>query len=87
VYGIDIDLTTIAAIWMGGVVLLVPLVGLVARFAVAPLLDSVARLRRAGSAPADAELSERFDRLELELARLAGAVQRLSERETAGYQN
>lgn len=65
--GIRIDLTVIAAIWMGGLVLLVPLTGLVARYAVVPLLESVGRLRRPRGVE---DLEARMDRIERRLEAL-----------------
>lgn len=79
---LNVDLTSIAAIWMGGSVLLVPLAGLTARFGIMPLLDSVARLRaagRAGEAP-----DTRLEALERRLAELARAVDRLAEESRRG---
>ena len=46
---IELDLTRIATIWMAGVILLVPLMGVVARFALTPLLDAAGRFRAAGA--------------------------------------
>lgn len=55
-----VDLTTIVAIWMAGSILLVLALALAARFALKPVLDSVARLREARVS----ELERRFTRLE-----------------------
>ncbi len=55
-----VDLTTIIAIWMAGSILLILTLALAARFALKPLLDSVARLREARVS----ELERRFTRLE-----------------------
>lgn len=54
------DLTTIVAIWMAGSILLILALALAARFALKPVLDSVARLREARVS----ELERRFTRLE-----------------------
>ena len=59
----NVDLTLLSAIWMGGSVLLVPLAGLTARFGIAPLLDSGARVRTAGRR-GGAALDTRFEALE-----------------------
>ncbi len=76
---LNVDLTLITAIWMGGSVLLVPLAGLTARFGLKPLLESVARVRAAGrEAQGGAEAQARFDALEARLAELAAAVERLA---------
>lgn len=75
---LNLDLTSIAAIWMGGSVLMVALAGLTARFGLVPLLDSVARLRAAGRAQAAAP-DARLEALERRLAELARAVDRAAE--------
>ncbi|HEV2734068.1 MAG TPA: hypothetical protein VGV85_04480 [Longimicrobiaceae bacterium] len=75
----NVDLTALAAIWMGGSVILVPLAGITARYGIRPLLDSVARLRAAG-APGESEALEgRFAALERGLDDLSRAVDRLAE--------
>ena len=56
----QVDLTTIVAIWMAGSILLIAALALAARFAVKPVLDSIARLREARVS----ELERRFTRLE-----------------------
>jgi peptidoglycan/LPS O-acetylase OafA/YrhL len=70
------ELTTALTVWIVAVVALVPLAGLTARFGLKPVLDSVARLRRAGSGR---EMDERFAGLEEQIRALAGAIDRLSE--------
>ncbi len=60
-----VDLTTIIAIWMAGSILLILTLALAARFALKPLLDSVARLREARVS----ELERRFTRLERSVER------------------
>ncbi len=62
----QVDLTTIVAIWMAGSILLVLALALAARFAVKPVLDSVARLREARVS----ELERRFTRLERRFERV-----------------
>ncbi len=75
----NVDLTLITAIWMGGSVLLVPLAGLTARYGLKPLLDSVARMRAADrSAGNEAELDVRFAAVERRLRDLAQSVDRLA---------
>lgn len=77
---IEFDIVTVVAIWMGGVILLVPLMALTARFGIAPLLDAVARLRAAGSGGAErgyGEMDERFATLEARVVALSRAVARL----------
>lgn len=65
----NLDLTSIAAIWMSGSVLMVALAGITARFGLVPLLDSVARLRAAGRGGGSAPDS-RLEALERRLAAL-----------------
>lgn len=67
------DATSVALAWIAGAVLIVPLTGLTARFGLRPLVDAVARLRRAGSEDAVAE------EMEERMAVLAAAVERLAE--------
>lgn len=81
----NVDLTALAAIWMGGSVLLVPLAGITARYGIRPLLDSVARMRAAGVARSETEALEgRFAALERGLDDLARAVDRLAEESRRG---
>lgn len=56
----QVDLVTIVAIWMAGSFLLIVALALAARFAVKPVLDSLARLRETRVS----ELERRFTRLE-----------------------
>lgn len=72
---IEFDITTIAAIWMVGVIVLVPLIGLMARFGLAPVIDAVGRMR-AGAGAGEAE-EERFRGLEARVAALTRTVERL----------
>ncbi|HEX2091768.1 MAG TPA: hypothetical protein VHG28_05165 [Longimicrobiaceae bacterium] len=76
---LNVDLTMIAAIWMGGCVLLVPLAGLTARFAFKPLLESVARIRAAGR-ETDPGVEARLEALEQRLSDLVRAVEDAAER-------
>lgn len=78
------DLTLIAAIWMGGSILLVPLAGLAARFGLKPLLDSVARVRAAGRDDRAEALASRVRALETGLDELARAVDRLADESHRG---
>ncbi|HEV2149539.1 MAG TPA: hypothetical protein VGR37_19215 [Longimicrobiaceae bacterium] len=68
---LNVDLTSLAAIWMGGSVLLVPLAGLTARYGLRPLVESVARMRAAGG---DAALEARFAALERRMEEMARAA-------------
>jgi hypothetical protein len=81
---LNVDLTALAAIWMGGSVILVPLAGLTARYGIRPLLDSVARLRAAGGRGEAEALEGRFAALERGMDDLARAVDRLAEESRSG---
>jgi hypothetical protein len=68
VNGIGFNLTTIAIAWVAGSVILVPLLIAGVRFALVPLLDTLARYR---AAPSTSGLDERLARIEAGIARLA----------------
>jgi membrane protein implicated in regulation of membrane protease activity len=69
VAGISVDLTAVAAIWMGGVLLLVPLIGLTLRYAVSPFIATIAGVRAAArQATADTSLRLRLEEMEERLA-------------------
>lgn len=78
---IEFDFATVVAIWMVGVIVLVPLLGLMARYGIAPVIEAVARMRAAGPAAcggADGEaMDERLARLEERVMMLTRAVARL----------
>jgi hypothetical protein len=81
----QLDLTTVAAIWTGGLVLLVPLLGLTLRYGLAPFLESLARARAVWSAEDPGATAERLRGVEARLGDLSRAVERLAEREAARY--
>lgn len=64
---LQINVAAVVAIWMAGSVVLVLVLALVARFAVKPLVDSVARLREVRVS----ELEQRFTRLERRVERMS----------------
>lgn len=70
------DFTTVALAWIAGAVMIVPLTGLTARWGLRPLVDAVARMRRAGDGAETDELEARVDALTAEVARLAARVNR-----------
>jgi hypothetical protein len=72
-HGFTIDLVRVAEIWMGGVVLLVPLLGLTARLGVVPVLDAVARVR---GTRGEREMEERLTRIEERLDDLVSVLER-----------
>lgn len=73
---LPIDLTAVLGTIMGISIVLVPVIGLTARYAFKPLVDSLAALRApAESAQRIAELERRVAQLELQLhGELPGAV-------------
>lgn len=75
---IGLDLTTLAIVWLTASIVLIPLLVLAIRFAVLPLLETVARLRNAATGT-DATLERRLARAEADLARMAREVERLAE--------
>jgi membrane protein implicated in regulation of membrane protease activity len=66
---ISVNLTAVAAIWMGGVLLLVPLIGLTLRYAVSPLIATIAGARAAARERAEeASLGHRLEEMEHRLS-------------------
>jgi hypothetical protein len=69
--GISVDLTAVAAIWMGGVLLLVPLIGLTLRYAVSPFVTTLAGVRAAAKeCTTDTSLRARVAEMEERLAEM-----------------
>lgn len=78
-YGIGMDLGILVAIWVAGAVLMIPLLGLSARFGLVPLLDAVSRLRHAAhSREVDEETAARVAHLEMRLSQLRETVARMA---------
>ena|SRR3989304_1983069 len=68
-----VDLTAIVAIVMGMLVVLIPIAGLTARFAIKPITESLARLRQGNMDRQTVELLERrMSLLEQELHGMGG---------------
>jgi hypothetical protein len=66
---------------VGGIIILVPLAGLTLRFALKPMVDSVARLMEARSGGAAVDLvDKRVSLLEQELQLLRGEIRQLNDR-------
>lgn len=82
----EFDVATVVAIWMGGVIILIPLIGLMARYGIAPVIEAVGRMRSAGSPGAGGwdggEIDDRFAALEDRVVALSRAVARLEEAES-----
>jgi len=77
---LPIDLTSIIAIVMGMLVVLIPVAGLTARFALKPVVEALARYRESQHAGQHiALLEQRVALLEQQTQALESGVERLSE--------
>jgi TolA-binding protein len=75
-----IDLTAIVAVVMGLLVILIPIAGLTARFALKPIADAVARMREAQSSSREVAIVEqRLTLLEQQLLHMESEVHRIRE--------
>ena len=79
---IGLDLMTLAIVWLTASVVLIPLLVLAVRFALVPLLETLARVR-AGALESEATLEPRLARAEANLARMARELERLAEANAA----
>lgn len=78
---LPIDVTSIVAVFMGMLVILIPIAGLTARFALKPIAEAVARMREAqGSADQLSLLEQRLSLMEQQLGAIEEDVQRLDEK-------
>ena len=75
---IGLDLTTLAIVWITASIVLIPLLVLAVRFALLPLLETLARLR-GGSVEVDAGLAQRLANVEATLARVTRELERRAE--------
>jgi hypothetical protein len=82
VNAIGLDLTTLAIVWLASSIVLIPLLVVAVRFAVLPLLETVARVRN-GTGAGDAAVEQRLARAEASLARMAREIERLAEASAA----
>lgn len=72
----------ILAIIMGGLIVLVPVAGITARFALKPLIDSLVRIAEVRRSTQEVELLERrVALLEQELSSVRSDVKEIAERE------
>lgn len=77
---LPIDLTAIVAIVMGMLVVLIPVAGVTARFALKPIVEAIARMRESQAAGQEVGLLERRVALiEQQVQQIDGSVDRLSE--------
>lgn len=76
----NFDLTTIVVLWLGGSVILMPLMIVALRFAVIPLIETLLRPHAAAGAASD---RERIARLEQRLTLLLAELERSGRTGTA----
>lgn len=77
---LPVDLTAIVAIVMGMLTVLIPIAGLTARFALKPVVESLARLFDSRTVEETVEITERrVALLEQQIELLEGTVKRLEE--------
>jgi len=69
---LPLDVTALAGVIMGSLIVLIPVAGLTARFAMKPIVDSMAKLRQASNQ------GEAVNMLERRIALLEQEVQNLS---------
>jgi hypothetical protein len=77
---LPIDITSIVAIVMGMLVILIPVAGLTARFALKPIVEAIARMREGQGAQQEASLlQQRVALLEQQVQNMEHSVDRISE--------
>jgi hypothetical protein len=77
---LPIDLTAIVAIVMGMLVVLIPVAGLTARFALKPIVEAIARMRETQTTSRELGMVEkRLALLEQQMLNVEGAVDRIAE--------
>lgn len=77
---LPIDITSVVAVVMGIMVILIPIAGLTARFALKPIAEAVARMREAqGSSREMALLEQRIALLEQQIVGLESDVRRVED--------
>lgn len=78
---LPIDVTSVVAVVMGLMVVLIPVAGLTARFALKPIAEAVARMREAQSTNRELQLVEqRLALMEQQITNLESDVGRLEEK-------
>lgn len=77
---LPVDLTALLAVFMGVSIVLVPVIGITARFALKPTVEALARLfEHKGVEDTVGILERRMALLEQQMESLEGSVQRLTE--------
>ncbi len=75
-----IDVTAVVAVFMGTLIVLVPVAGVTARFALRPIADAMARVRQSqGAEERLALMQQRLDLMEQQLLSVESEVHRLRE--------
>lgn len=78
---LPIDLTSVIAVVMGLLVVLIPISGLTARFALKPIAEAVARMREAQGTSRELQLIEqRLALMEQQISNLEGEVRQIEEK-------
>jgi hypothetical protein len=77
---LPIDLTSVVAVVMGMLIILVPVAGLTLRFALKPIAEAMARIKEAQGAGREvAVMQQRIDLLERQLSGVESEMARLRE--------
>ncbi len=77
---IPIDVGEVVAVVMGSLIILIPIAGLTARFALKPVAEAMAKMRESQSSGQRIDLIEqRLDLMEQQLGNIESAVHRLRE--------
>ncbi len=74
---IPVDWTAILAVVFGGLIVLVPVAGITARFALRPIIQSLRELRTISAPGGTESLERRMDALEAQITVLDNSVERL----------
>lgn len=77
---LPVDLNAVLGIFLGSLIVLIPVAGLTARFALKPVVEAIARARGAQQSPqAVALLERRLTLLEQQLQQVDASVDRMAE--------
>jgi hypothetical protein len=77
---LPIDLTAVVAVVMGMLVILIPVAGLTARFALKPIVEAIARMRESQNGEQEVSLlQQRIALLEQQLQSVESSVDRISD--------
>jgi hypothetical protein len=75
-----IDVTGVIAVFMGTLIVLIPVAGVTVRFALKPIAEAIARIRASQSASQEMSLmAQRLDLLERQLSGVESELHRLRE--------